>query len=132
MVSLRRAKPDDAPAIAALLVELGYPDNEVAAVGQRLARWAREAASAVLGAQGDGRVVGTVAVTAIPFLEREGHWGRIVALVVSAEYRGRGVGRQLVAAAETAAGDLGCVRMEVTSSRRRTESHPFYRRLGYA
>lgn len=131
MVLLRRARPDDAADVAALLVELGYPDNEVNAIEKRLAMWARVPAGVVLVAQLDGRVVGTVAVTAIPYLEREGRWGRIVALVVSADCRGQGVGRQLVEAAETAAGDLGCVTMEVTSSRDRTVSHPFYRNLGY-
>jgi predicted N-acetyltransferase YhbS len=131
MVSLRPAGPDDAADVAALLVELGYPDNEVDVVERRLAMWARDPAGVVLLAQLDGRVVGTVAVTAIPYLEREGCWGRIVALVVSAECRGQGVGRQLVDAAEAAARDLGCVAMEVSSSRARTGSHPFYRTLGY-
>lgn len=131
MISLRHARPDDAADVAALLVELGYPDNEVDAVEQRLAMWTRVPAGLVLVAQLDGRVVGTVAMTTIPHLEREGRWGRIVALVVSAECRGQGVGRQLVEAAEAAAGDLGCVTMEVTSARGRTESHPFYRSLGY-
>ncbi|GAA4495327.1 hypothetical protein GCM10023191_035880 [Actinoallomurus oryzae] len=35
------------------------------------------------------------------------------------------------AAAERPAGDLGCVRMEVTGGRHRDGSHPFYRHLGY-
>jgi GNAT superfamily N-acetyltransferase len=131
MVSLRCARPDDAADIAALLIELGYPDNKVDAVEERLAVWAREPAGVVLVAQLAGRVVGMVAMAAIPYVEREGRWGRIVALVVSAECRGQGVGRQLVEAAEAAAGDLGCVTMEVSSARNRTESHPFYRSLGY-
>lgn len=37
----------------------------------------------------------------------------------------------LLVAAEEAAGELGCFTMEVTSRRSRTESHPFYRDLGY-
>lgn len=131
-VALRRARPADAAAVAALLVELGYPDNQVDVVASRLAMWAQEPSGVVLVAQLDGQVVGTVAVAAIPYLEREGRWGRIVALVVSAEHRGQGVGRQLVEAAEAAARDLGCVRMEVSSARGRRESHPFYRSLGYA
>jgi GNAT superfamily N-acetyltransferase len=76
-------------------------------------------------------VVGIIAVTAIPYLEREGRWGRIVALVVSSACRGQGIGRWLVDAAEKAAGELDCIAMEVTSARSRTESHPFYRNLGY-
>ncbi|MEU6038231.1 GNAT family N-acetyltransferase [Actinomadura sp. NPDC047616] len=70
-------------------------------------------------------------MAAIPYLERGGRCGRIVALVVAAGRRGQGIGRRLVEAAEEAAGDLGCVTMEVTSARSRTESHPFYRNLGY-
>lgn len=131
-VSVRRARPEDAAGVAALLAELGYPDNREADVGRRLAAWAGERYAAVFVAGRDGRVVGTVAVTAVPYLEREGRWGRIVALVTAEECRGQGIGRRLVAAAERTAADLGCVTMEVTSARTRTESHPFYRRLGYA
>lgn len=54
-----------------------------------------------------------------------------MALIVSPAYRGQGIGRQLVEAAEKAARDLGCITMEVTSARSRTESHPFYQNLGY-
>lgn len=131
MVSLRPATPEDAAEVAPLLVELGYPDNEVDVVKARLARWTREQTGAALVAELDGRVVGTIAVIAVPFFEREGYWGRIVALVVSAYCRGRGVGRQLVEAAEAKARELGCIKMEVSSSRSRNESHPFYRSLGY-
>lgn len=130
--SIRLARPDDAAQVATLLTELGYPDNRPAEVRRRLAMWEREAACVALVAERQGQVAGIVAVTAIPYLEREGHWGRIVALVVSSECRGQGVGRRLVDAAEKAAGELGCVTMEVTSARSRAESHPFYRSLGYA
>jgi GNAT superfamily N-acetyltransferase len=128
---IRDAGAGDAAGVAALLVELGYPENGVEDVRGRLATWSREAAGAVLVAEEGGRVVGTVAVAAIPYLERGDRWGRIVALVVSPQRRGQGVGRRLVEAAEEAAVGYGCVTMEVTSARRRTESHAFYRRLGY-
>jgi GNAT superfamily N-acetyltransferase len=117
--------------VAALLAELGYPDNPVEQVRQRLAMWACEKTSLALVADRDGQVLGIVAVTAIPYLEHEGRWGRIVALVVSPACRGQGLGRQLVGAAEIAASELGCTTMEVTSARSRTESHPFYQNLGY-
>ena len=129
--SVRHACPEDAAQVAALLAELGYPDNQVADVRRRLALWAGETTSRALVAESHGQVLGIVAVTAIPYLEREGRWGRIVALVVSSACRGLGIGRQLVQAAENAASELGCVAMEVTSARSRTESHPFYQNLGY-
>jgi GNAT superfamily N-acetyltransferase len=128
---VRPAQPDDAAQVAALLAELGYPDNPVDEVRRRLAMWARETTSLALVAERHGQLLGAVAITAIPYLERDGRWGRIVALVVSPSCRGQGIGRQLVHAAENAAGELGCVTMEVTSARSRTESHPFYRNLGY-
>jgi ribosomal protein S18 acetylase RimI-like enzyme len=129
--SVRLAQPGDAAQVAALLAELGYPDNPVEEVRRRLAMWERETAGLALVADRQGQVVGIIAVAAIPYLEREGRRGRIVALVVSSACRGRGIGRRLVDAAEEAASNLDCVTMEVTSSRSRTESHPFYRNLGY-
>ena len=129
--SVRLAQPGDAAQVAALLAELGYPDNRTEEVRRRLAMWERETAGLALVAERQGQVLGVIAVTAIPYLEREGRWGRIVALVVSSACRGQGIGRLLVDAAEEAAGELGCVTMEVTSRRSRTESHPFYRNLGY-
>jgi GNAT superfamily N-acetyltransferase len=130
-VEIRQACCTDAPAVTALLVELGYPDNSVAGVHRRLVRWSRNAHGAVFVAELAGAVVGVVAVTAIPCLEREGNLGRIVALVVDESRRGAGIGRGLVAAAEAAALEMGCVSMEVTSSRRRIDAHAFYRALGY-
>jgi predicted N-acetyltransferase YhbS len=129
--SVRLAQPGDAAWVAALLAELGYPGNRTEEVRRRLAMWERETAGLALVAERQGQVVGIIAVTAIPYLEREGRWGRIVALVVSSACRGQGIGRQLVDAAEKAAGELDCIAMEVTSRRSRTESHPCYRNLGY-
>jgi ribosomal protein S18 acetylase RimI-like enzyme len=129
--SVRLAQPGDAPQVTALLAELGYPDNPAAEIRQRLAMWERETVGRALVAERRGQVVGIIAVAAIPYLEREGRRGRIVALVVSSACRGQGIGRRLVDAAEEAASELDCVTMEVTSSRSRIESHPFYRNLGY-
>ena len=129
--SVRLAQPGDAAQVAALLVELGYPDNPAGEVRRRLVMWERETTGIALVAEHQGQVVGVIAVAAIPYLEREGRWGRIVALVISSECRGQGIGRRLADAAEQAAGKLGCVTMEVSSRRSRTESHPFYRYLGY-
>jgi ribosomal protein S18 acetylase RimI-like enzyme len=129
--SVRLAQPGDAAQVAALLAELGYPDNPVEEVRRRLAVWERETAGLALVADRQEQVVGIIAVAAIPYLEREGRRGRIVALVVSSACRGQGIGRRLVDAAEEAASELDCVTMEVTSSRSRTGSHPFYRNLGY-
>ena len=85
--SVRPAEPGDAALVAALLAELGYPDNQTEEVRRRLAMWEHETAGRALVAERDGQVVGVISVTAIPYLEREGCWGRIVALVVSSAAR---------------------------------------------
>jgi hypothetical protein len=57
-------------AVAALLAELGYPDNRTEEVRRRLAMWERETAGIALVAERQGQVVGIIAVAAIPYLER--------------------------------------------------------------
>ncbi|GAB3731326.1 hypothetical protein GCM10027598_54290 [Amycolatopsis oliviviridis] len=130
-MEIRQALTTDAPAVTPLLAQLGYPDNAVDDVRRRLERWERHPeGAAFVAVSGDG-VVGVIAVVAIPLLEREGSVGRIVALVVDESQRGTGVGRELVTAAEEQALRWGCVAMEVSSSRRRTAAHAFYRARGY-
>ena len=64
-------------------------------------------------------------------LHRSGPVGRLTALVVDERARGRGVGRALIDAAEGILIERGCVLIEVTSNKRRTDAHAFYERLGY-
>lgn len=130
-MTVRPGVPDDAARVTQLLAELGYPDNDVDSVRARLKAWAALADSAVFVSERDGAVVGVIAVSVIPYLERDGSLARIVALVTAQSARGTGVGRELVGAAERYAHEKGCVRMEVTSANRRSDAHAFYRRLGY-
>jgi GNAT superfamily N-acetyltransferase len=130
-MTIRPAVPGDAAPITALLAELGHPENTIDSVRDRLEAWSAESRSRVLVAEQDGVVAGVVAVSAIPFLERDGWWGRVVALVTAESVRGQGVGRKLMASAEEVACEFGCTRMEVTSANRREGAHAFYRGLGY-
>lgn len=122
----------DAERVAVLLHQLGHPENDVAAVQARLGEWAADPTAAVLVAERDGCVVGVVGVATLPYLERDGRWGRVVAIVTDAEHRGQGIGQALMRAAEQVARAFGCVRMEVTSANRRVDAHAFYRGLGYS
>nr|CTQ92145.1 PhnO protein [Kibdelosporangium sp. MJ126-NF4] len=118
--------------MAELMAELGHPGSEVESVRRRLQRWADYPDGTALVSERDGDIVGVIAVLTTPFLERDGNWGRIVALVTTESARGKGVGRELTTAAEEFARDRGCVRMEVTSANRRADAHAFYQRMGYA
>ncbi|MDG4790021.1 GNAT family N-acetyltransferase [Micromonospora sp. WMMD1102] len=129
---IRPARSADAEAVNQLLEQLGYPQDGQATTAVRIQTWVDDPASAAYVADVEGDPHGVIAVHVCPFFERDGASGRIVALVVSDRVRGRGVGSQLVAAAESFAASHGCLRMEVTSADRRLNAHTFYQRLGYA
>jgi GNAT superfamily N-acetyltransferase len=129
-LAIRAAGPADAPRLAALLTQLGYPVSEDE-VSHRLTYWLGDSLSLVIVADRAGEVAGCLSVHAIPYLERTGRWARIESLVVEESARGAGLGRALVAAAENAASRWGCLAVEVTSSRTRAEAHAFYERMGY-
>ncbi|WP_242613279.1 GNAT family N-acetyltransferase [Herbihabitans rhizosphaerae] len=118
-------------AVNELLHQLGYPQDDAAATATRIRTWGDGPSSAAYVADAGGDLLGLVAVHVCPFFERAGSWARVVALVVSDQARGQGIGGQLMAVAESFAARRGCVRMEVTSSDRRHDAHEFYRRRGY-
>lgn len=130
-MQIRLAHATDAAAVNELLHQLGYPQDGAATTAIRIQNWGDDRSSAAYVADADGDLLGVVAVHVCPFFERPGSWGRIVALVVSDQARGEGVGGQLVTAAESFATSRGCVRMEVTSGDHRLDAHEFYRRRGY-
>lgn len=130
-MKIRPVLRTDASAVNELLDQLGYPQDGQAATANRIQVWTEDPSSAAYLAEAGDEILGVIAVHVCPFFERDGSWGRIVALVVSDRARGRRVGSQLVAAAESFAATRGCLRMEVTSSDRRQDAHEFYRRCGY-
>ncbi|HYD52377.1 MAG TPA: GNAT family N-acetyltransferase [Gemmatimonadaceae bacterium] len=130
-VRVRVALPGDAPAMAALLDQLGYPTT-VADTEARLARLTESAADHVLVAErASVGVTGLVVLHRAPVLHRTGDVGIIMALVVDERRRGEGVGERLVRWAAALARDHGCAALQVTTHHRRDGAHRFYERLGF-
>ncbi len=128
-MSVRRAAVADAPAVAVLLAELGYPLG--AAEVERRLEALESGRSAVLVAEHAGAVAGVLTLYMVPVLHEPGDWCRVTVLVVGEAARRRGLARELVSEAEAIARSRGCVRIEVTSALHRDGAHDFYRGMGF-
>jgi GNAT superfamily N-acetyltransferase len=71
------------------------------------------------------------ALAACMYLEQRGDRLYLGMLAVRPGQQGRGVGRQMMAAAERQAAALGCGAIDIRIVNRRTELPPFYRSLGF-
>ncbi len=128
-LTIRPATTDDAEAIAALFTDEGYPAGPSDIV-ERLGRFVSDQAR-VLVAEHEGTVLGFIALHAIPRFEHDDQIVRILALVVDAGARERGVGRALMAEAERIATDLGAAFTEITAGHHRPEARHMYESVGY-
>jgi GNAT superfamily N-acetyltransferase len=128
-VVVREATDEDADAIATLFTDEGYPSGPSDIV-ERLGRFAAPD-SRVIVADSGGEVVGFIAVHALPRFEHSDRIIRIMALVVDAGVRERGVGRQLMEEAERLGRELGAAFAEVTAGHHRPDARRLYEELGY-
>jgi GNAT superfamily N-acetyltransferase len=91
-----------------------------------------DAAWATLLCEEKGRILGFGGIQVSASYEHDTPVARIVAMVVDANARRRGVGAQLVAELERRAASTGAKKIVVTSAMRRADAHAFYETLGYA
>jgi N-acetylglutamate synthase-like GNAT family acetyltransferase len=129
-VAVREATVEDAPALAPLLGELGYP-VAADALASRMRRMLARDDQKVLIAEGEGAALGLLALHVFPVLAYDRDLAMIMALVVTGSARGLGVGRALVEAAQALGKSLGASRLMVTTHVRRADAHAFYERLGF-
>ena len=110
-ILFRPAGPADAEAIAAMFTDEGYPAGPSDIIA-RLERFDTPEARVIVAEHDD--------------------WiFRILALVVDAGARERGVGRGLMAEAERVGRELGAAFIELTAGHHRPEARQLYETLGY-
>jgi len=126
--NIRKATVDDAPAIAQLSGELGYPVN-AGTMRERLERILERDEHVVFVSE-TTEVVGWIHAAEHELLEIGKHC-EICGLVVGSGQRGKGIGRHLIEAVEEWAPRRGLKQIYVRSNVIRPESHPFYERLGF-
>jgi GNAT superfamily N-acetyltransferase len=128
-VLVRPATFEDAERIAALFTDEGYPAGPSDVIS-RLQRF-ESMYSRVVVADHDGELLGFVAFHAMPRFEHDDRIVRVLALVVDAGARERGVGRLLMEEAERAAREVSAAFVEVTAGYHRPEARHLFESLGY-
>lgn len=127
---IRPARSTDAPELARLATQLGYPST-TAQVVRRLEAFFSKSECAVFVAEGEGgALAGFVSVQSRHQIESDPD-AVIEGLVVDASDRRRGVGRALMAEAEGWARGQGLGRVRLRSNTIRTEARAFYESIGY-
>lgn len=129
-LKIRRAKSGDAPQLAELSGQLGYPAT-AAQIRERLRRIKPASDHAVFVAESPTNgVIGWLHVSKQPLLEVEIR-AEVNTLIVADGKRSLGAGARLLTAAEDWARKHGCKGMSVRSNVNRERAHKFYERNGY-
>lgn len=127
--TIRHARPADAPRIAELASQLGYPGS-AAVMTPRLARLASAGGAVLVAVDGRDSPIAVAHVITRDSLMSDAQ-AEIDGIVVDESQRNAGIGAALVAAAERWAADHGCTSVRIRCNAKREAAHRFYARLGY-
>jgi GNAT superfamily N-acetyltransferase len=137
-VEIRRATNADIPRLLALVRRYwdfegihGFEALRVELVLQQLVA-ERSASGAVWVADSAGTLVGYLIVVLVMSVEHQGLMGEIDEFFVLPEARSRGIGAQLLAAAEAALAQRGCTRLQLQLGTANDLGRAFYGRRGYS
>lgn len=137
-LEFRPASKADVPAIVALLADdmLGAKRENSERLDAYLTAFTEIAADSnqlLCVVQLEDRTVGTMQLTVIPGLSRQGaKRGLIEGVRVSSTHRGHGIGEAMIDWAVSYFRDRGCVLVQLTTDRQREAAHRFYERLGFS
>ncbi|MEO3828274.1 GNAT family N-acetyltransferase [Actinomadura sp. B10D3] len=138
-MTFREATVDDLPQIVRLLADdpLGAtretPGEEIPeAYFSAFAAIDKDPNNTVVVAVAAGRVAGTLQLTFIPGLTYTGgERAQIEGVRVAAEYRGAGLGQQMINWAIDRARARGCRVVQLTTDRQRPDAIRFYQKIGF-
>ena len=137
-VVIRRATSDDLPAIIAMLADDPLGATRETPADLTPYQRAFEAIEAdpnqvLVVADRNGEAIGTLQLTIVPGLSRQGaSRGLVEAVRVAASARSTGLGTTLMEWSIEEARARGCTMVQLTSDKTRTDAHRFYTdRLGF-
>lgn len=137
--NFRQAARDDLESLVALLADdkLGRQrENPATPLDPRYAaafeHIVGDPNNALIVAESEGRLVGMMQLTFIPYLTHCGSWRCLVEGVrVHVDFRGRGFGRAMFEHAIELARGRGCSMVQLTSDKQREGALRFYESLGF-
>ncbi|MBO3747393.1 GNAT family N-acetyltransferase [Streptosporangiaceae bacterium NEAU-GS5] len=136
---MRLAARDDVPSIVGLLNDDDIARSRGAVDGITEGHWAAfdaieaDANNELIVAELAGTTVGTMQLSYLPGLSRNGAWRlQVEAVRIAAAYRGRGLGRAMLEWAIERGRGRGCALVQLTSDKHRMEAHRFYTALGFS
>jgi ribosomal protein S18 acetylase RimI-like enzyme len=127
---IRRAEERDAPSLAELMSQLGYPTTAREMSDRLHAILCDQNFATFVAVEGDD-IWAMIGVSISPSYEHNDRTERIVALVVAEKMRRRGIGRDLIVAAENYFRRQKILRVVLNTRLEREAAHGFYQALGY-
>ncbi|MFE0422414.1 GNAT family N-acetyltransferase [Streptomyces sp. NPDC058953] len=136
-LEIRRATADDIPAVVAMLADdplgaLRETPDDLTPYLAAFERLAGDPQQHLMVAVRDRRVVGTLQLTVVPGLSRQGATRSIIEGVrIHTDERGGGLGSLLIEWAVAESRRQDCRMVQLTSDVSRKDAHRFYERLGF-
>ena len=138
-LTFRLAKIEDLPEIISMLADDVYGasrENASTIVSEKyleaFRKIQKDPNQELTVAETNGDIVATFQLTFIQYLNFEGTLrAQIEAVRTRSDYRGQGIGTQVLTYAINRAKEKGCSLVQLTSDKRRTEALKFYEKLGF-
>ena len=134
--TIRESTYDDIPLLLELLYELGRPkpqkDDELETFTKLLKTYMQEDNKKILVAEiENSKIVGMMSIVFLSRLNQNTLEMYVPERIVSQNYRSKGIGKKLINFSIELGKEKKCHRMRLESGNQRTESHKFYRNLGF-
>ena len=132
MSQIRPCRSEDFDGVFELLKQL-WPEKSLDPVALRTVfnRAVGSDSQAYVCVADEEKVIGFGSLTVNNNLWQEGYLAHVDELVVDVDYRGRGIGTQLIEHLIQLAKQRGCRRVELDTAFHRNEAHEFYERQGF-
>ena len=134
-ISITKATEKDIPTILELLYELERPmpidEKEIKMFKKKIKSYFIDSQKSIFVAKHDSKIVGLVSVIFLQRLNRARLEMYIPELIVTEKLRYSGIGKKLMFHCMEIAKKNDCYRIRLESGNKRTESHKFYKNLGF-